>query len=476
MPAPLPRPFDRFIVLADMRTGSNFLEANLNAIPGVACHGEAFNPHFIGRKDQAEAFGISMEAREDDPFALMRAMEAATGGLAGFRFFHDHDPRVLAACLADRRCAKVVLTRNPLESYVSLKIARATGQWKLGDGRRRRAAQAHFDADEFEAHVTALQDFQLHILRALQTTGQTAYYIGYEDVGDLEVLNGLATFLGVAGRLEALDDSIKKQNPEPLDSLVENPVAMAAGLARLDRFNLGRTPNFEPRRGAGVPGWVAAAGAGLLYQPLHGGPVDRVRAWLAACGGDAGLVEGFNQKSLRQWQRANPGARAFTVLRHPLARAHAAFRDRILTGTAGEVRGILKRAWKIDLPPPDRIDRLTAADQAEAFLKFLRFLKANLAGQTAARVDAAWASQTAVVQGFAAIQSPDALLREDRLAEGLAWLAREAGLAAPPPLPADAETGPGHPLAAIATSDHEAAAREAYGRDYQTFGFADWRG
>lgn len=472
MPA---RPFDRFILLADMRTGSNFLEANLNAMPGVQCHGEAFNPHFIGRKDHAEFMGLSMADREADPFALLRAMEAATDGLAGFRFFHDHDPRVLAACLADRRCAKVVLTRNPLESYVSLKIARATGQWKLGDGRRRREAQAEFDAAEFEAHVSALQDFQLHILRSLQTTGQSAFYIGYEDVGDLEVLNGLAAFLGVPGRLETLDDSIKKQNPEPLDALVANPEAMAAGLARLDRFNLGRTPNFEPRRGAGVPGWVAAAGAGLLYQPLHGGPVDRVRAWLAACGGDAGLVEGFSQKSLRQWQRANPGARTFTVLRHPLARAHAAFRDRILTGAAGEVRGILKRAWKIDLPPPDRIDRLSAQDQAEAFLKFLRFLKANLAGQTSARVDAAWASQSAVVQGHAAIQPPDALLREDRLEQGLAWLAHESGLSAAPPLPADPETGPGHALAAIATPDHEAAAREAYGRDYQAFGFGDWR-
>ena len=28
--------FDLFVVLADMRTGSNFLEANLNALDGVA--------------------------------------------------------------------------------------------------------------------------------------------------------------------------------------------------------------------------------------------------------------------------------------------------------------------------------------------------------------------------------------------------------------------------------------------------------
>lgn len=472
MPALPPRPFDRFILLADMRTGSNFLEANLNAIPGLRCHGEAFNPHFIGKKDQPEYLGIAMDQREADPGALIRAMDAATDGLAGFRFFHDHDPRVLATSLADRRCAKVVLTRNPLESYVSLQIARTTGQWKLGDARRRREAQGRFDAAEFADHVDALQAFQLHILRALQTSGQTAFYIGYEDIGDLEVLNGLAAFLGVPGRLEALDDRVKKQNPEPLEDLVENPAEMAAGLARLDRFNLGRTPNFEPRRGAAVPGWVAATGAPLLFQPIKAGPEARVRGWLASLGAAPGLREGFNQKTLKDWHKANPGARRFTVLRHPLARAHAAFCDRILSGDAGEVRGILKRAWKIDLPPPDRLDRLTPDQQSEAFLKFLGFLRGNLAGQTSVRIDAAWASQLAVVQGFAAQLPPDALLREDALAQGLGWLAAEAGVPCPPLPPEPPQIG--YPLAAILTPDHEAAAQDAYARDYQAFGFGAW--
>lgn len=44
----MPR-FDSFVMFAEMRTGSNFLEANLNAMPGVTCHGEMFNPHFIGK-------------------------------------------------------------------------------------------------------------------------------------------------------------------------------------------------------------------------------------------------------------------------------------------------------------------------------------------------------------------------------------------------------------------------------------------
>ena len=36
--------FTSFVMFAGMRTGSNFLEANLNALPGVSCLGEVFNP------------------------------------------------------------------------------------------------------------------------------------------------------------------------------------------------------------------------------------------------------------------------------------------------------------------------------------------------------------------------------------------------------------------------------------------------
>ena len=93
--------FDSFVILAGMRTGSNFLEANLNAMAGVTCFGEVFNPAFIGKKDQLELLGISMTAREADPMALLRKLRDATQGLSGIRFFHDHDPRVLAAVLAD---------------------------------------------------------------------------------------------------------------------------------------------------------------------------------------------------------------------------------------------------------------------------------------------------------------------------------------------------------------------------------------
>ena len=468
------RPFDRFILLASMRTGSNFLEANLNAIPGIHCHGEAYNPGFIASKADGESYlDFTLADRDRDPMALRDAIEASTDGIAGFRFFHDHDMRMLAASLADPRCAKIVLTRNPLESHVSLLIARATGQWRMADGRRRREAKVRFEAEAFEDHLRIQQDFQLHIMRELQASGQAAFWIDYEDINDLAVINGLAHFLGVEGRLEALDDSVKKQNPEAIEDLLENPEDLAPALARLDRFNLSRTPNFEPRRPPGIPGWMAAAGAGLLYMPVRGGLEDRIAAWLSGLGRKPGLISRFNQKELRAWLAANPGARSFTVIRHPLVRAHDAFRSRILSGDAGELRGQLKRQWKLDLPHPDRIDRMSAEDQAEAFSGFLRFLKANVAGQSLQRIDPSWAGQLSTIQGLSSHMPPEIILREDRLIQGLAFLAAELGLSKVPPLPEGAAL-PGLPLEAILRPEHQQAAREAYPRDFQAWGFGDW--
>jgi hypothetical protein len=62
-----------------------------------------------------------------------------------FAFFPDHDPRVLGPVLADDTCAKIILNRNPADSYVSLAIARRTDQWKLGDIRSRKTARVRFD-------------------------------------------------------------------------------------------------------------------------------------------------------------------------------------------------------------------------------------------------------------------------------------------------------------------------------------------
>jgi len=451
-------------MFAEMRTGSNFLEANLNALPGVTCHGEAFNPVFIGRKDQTEFLGVTLAQREEDPALLLRRMRERTPGLSGFRYFHDHDPRIFDLVMDDPRCAKIVLTRNPIESYVSLKIAQATGQWKLTNPKNLKQAKARFDAVDFIEHLDGVQQFQIRLLRALQARGQTAFYIDYDDIPDLDVLNGLAAFLGVEGRLEKVDDTLTVQNPEPLGDKVSNPAQMEQALSRLDRFNLSRTPNFEPRRNAAIPGYVASATAPMIFMPIKGAPVQPILDWFAALGATEG---DFTHKTLRQWKRARPGHRGFTVLRHPLDRAHRAFAALEAGGMAPEQRNVLERVHQVVLPRKgELLDRDT---RRASFLAFLRFLKRNLAGQTGFRTDGGWASQTAILQGFANFQSPDLILREETLAEGLAFLAAELGIKAPSI--ATARDDCDAALDAIRDGELEEAARDAYQRDYMGFGF-----
>ena len=461
--------FHSFVMLAEMRTGSNFLEVNLNALDGVTCHGEVFNPHFIGALNKTDLFGIDMAQRDADPAALLARMREKTPGLSGFRYFHSHDLRVFGLVLDDPACAKIVLNRNPLESYVSLKIARDTNQWKLTNTSRHVTARPRFDGAEFEAHLTDAQEFQSVILNRLQLTGQTAFYIGYDDIQDVDVLNGLASWLGVKGRLKTPDYTLKKQNPEALGDKVSNPREMEASLARLDRFNLSRTPNFEPRRSAAVPNYVASASAPILFQPVKAAPEAALRRWLAGFGE---VVSGFDRKQLKDWKAAHPGFRSFTVLRHPLARAHAAFGEVLEKDAQAELRPYLERNHALKLPPKGE-GFATEAEFRAAFRSFLDFLKRNLAGQTGLRVLPAFASQSATLQGFWQLQGPDLVLREEGLAAGLAYLCAQLTLPCPP-LPKDTDTAQ-VALAAIHGPDLDSAARAAYDRDYAAFGFGAWK-
>ncbi len=460
--------FHSFVVFAEMRTGSNFLEANLNAIPGVACLGEAFNPYFMGGENKQELLGVDIAARDANPRSLLLAMRQQTKGLSGFRYFHDHDPRVFDMVVDDADCAKIILTRNQLESYVSWKIAMESDQWWLANTKHLKTVRPTFDLDEFKGRINALQQFQLRLLGRLQETGQTAFYIDYDDVLNLRVLNGLAAFLDVPGRLEALDYRFKKQNPEPLIEKVANPEDMQAGLARLDWFNLTHTPHFEPRRPAAVPQYVVSRAAPLLFMPVKCGPDVQMRKWLQAFGA---VENGFDRQGLRQWRDANPGQRSFTVLRHPLARAHAAFSDFVAKEWMPELRPYLKRVHKYQLPPKG-MGYADADAYREGLLVFLELVKHILAGRTELKLPLHLATQRAILQGFGTVQPPDLVLREDRLAAGLAHLCAEVGVDCPA-LPPSPEKLP-FDLGAIYGPDLEAAARAAYGRDYNGFGFTDW--
>ena len=455
-------PFRSFVIFAEMRTGSNLLEATLNAIKYVPCFGEAFNPYMMGWPDKDELRGVTMAERDADPMRLFEAIRSHPN-MTGFRYFHDHDPRILDAILDDKTCAKIVLARNPLDSYVSTRLAYATNQWKLNETETPIPARIRFDAAEFGQAMSEIEQFQLRVLHRLQTSGQAAFWLGYEDLRDAGVMTGLLHWLGRTDleRVEPASDQVP-QNPRELAEKVENFDEMQAALAAMDPFQSRRLPSFEPRRGPAVPSFVAAeAGRGLLFMPVRGGPSEVVGTWLRGLGP---VTADFNQNSLRQWKRQRPGHRGFTVVRHPLLRAWAAFAA-LADGGNAELRQLLRATHRVPVPEGG-VQAIPPDERARVFAAFLDLLRRNLNGQTTLSTHPGWATQSEVTSGFARFGVPDMVVREDRMAEDLGFLARSAGIDAEPPVAAAIP-----PF--LDDADLRKAAKAAYLRDYVAFGFGD---
>lgn len=454
--------FRSFVIFAGMRTGSNLLEATLNA-HDIACFGEAYNPYFIGWPDQDTLYDMTLADRDADPAALWQHMVNARK-VKGFRYFHDHDPRMFQPLMDDPSCAKIVLTRNPLDSWVSTQLAYATNQWKLNETETPIPAQVRFDAAGFRDSLSATQAFLDRIQHGLQIRGQTAFWLNYDDLRDAQVMTGLLHWLGRTDleRVEPAQDQVP-QNPREMAEKISNFAELQQELVATDPFQLHRIPGFEPRRGPAVPSFLTTdAGQGLLFMPVRGGPTGTVRRWLE----DLGRVEGeLTRNALRQWKRAHPGHRSLTVLRHPLPRAWDAF-NAMLSARAPELRDLLRRVHRVDLPADEALSTLPEAGKLPLFAAFLDFLRRNLNGQTGLPTHPGWATQAQVLAGFSEFGAPDLIAREDRMAAELGFLARAAGIdrdgPAPEPLP-DCLDDPAL----------RRAAKAAYLRDYVAFGFSD---
>ncbi len=472
-----PSNFEYFVVLAGMRTGSNLLEEHLSAMPGITSYGELFNPHFFGKPDSATQFGLSMAARDSDPVRVIGAMRGATDGLPGFRLFYDHDTRAIDHVLADPNAAKIILTRRPLDSYVSLKIARKTGQWWLGDMTSARAAKVPFDAEEYAEFLNTLNTFQEKLRHELQVSGQTAFHIGYDDLSDDDIINGLGAFLGAKGPPDPSKVRAKVQNPTPVSARLTNQTVAEEALKSIDLPDLGHLPNHEPGRGPGLKFFRVCQSAPLLYMPIRGAGFDPVPEWLQSVDPDGEIQGGMTQKDLRKWKRQNPGHRSFTVLRHPLDRAYDAFCRFILPldeENYADVRDVLVTRYDLPLPKDPGDASYGIEEHRTAFSAFLKFLAGNLGGQTSVRVDNSWATQTTLLYAIGQFLVPDRVVREEDLQSVLPQIAKEAGFENSGQIPSFAPPAR-FMLSEIYNKDIEAACEAAYHRDYVMLGFRAWR-
>lgn len=414
--------FTYFTIFGSMRTGSNLLEHSLDQFEGLAGHGELFNPHFIGKPQRREFLAIPLADRNTDPVGLLqRLIEATPDTIPGFRIFDSHDKRVIDFAARDPNCAKIILTRAPIDSFISLEIAQVTGQWLLVKDENRRVAKMRFDPQKYEAYLAKRKAHYAFIRRAAQEAGQSVFEIDYDDLTELSVLNGLARFIGSPEVKTRLPDKIRRQNPPAWEDKVENVADLRAYAAGGGLKAPETDPEPQPKFGA-LGEMVASKTFDTIYAPIPGagmGEFRRVLTEAAVAAGDAEakLATGMKEKHLtrRRWR----GAFIFSFVRHPAERLHDVFIRRIARAE-GDAYTMVQMMMARDYrgPGPGEMASSPAALLA-GFDAFISFVESNLGGRTALRVDPAWTPQSTLLAAYARETPMDFIGRVERLDEDL---------------------------------------------------------
>jgi LPS sulfotransferase NodH len=196
----------RFVILNAPRVGSNYLCTLLNSHAEILCHHEIFNPHVVGvaRHLQNSEFHLgTIEERERDPIEFLERVWRRPEGRrsVGFKLCWKQNETIFYTVLGDPGIRKIVLKRrNRIKSFVSLLLARQTGEWVVYDDAAtpRARPKVRVDAEELRRHIAFNDAYYAEIESAIQQPGHLGHALYYEDMFSETGLCGALRFLGVA--------------------------------------------------------------------------------------------------------------------------------------------------------------------------------------------------------------------------------------------------------------------------------------
>jgi len=481
-------PFSSFIILGAMRSGSNLLETFLNQYNKLVCHGELFQKAFIGVQGRQEFLGIDLQARNENPQRLLDAVRARNPKkITGFRFFQGHDARVLDTALKDPHCAKIILTRDPIDSFVSLKIALETKQWLVSDVAHRRTAQIRFDLDEYDKYLEERAQFYDKVSDALALLEQPFFKIDYSALHDVDNINRLAAFIGDKQKKAALNQPIKRQNPEPLSQKIINIKEVRAVLGAPNLFD-NHPPILKPvvETETDLSRAYICPKTPLIFGPIPSGPDLGPRRWMEVqC--KASPEKGFSAHRFLEWQARHTDTAFFSVVRHPVSRAYNAFMHKIFATVSGAylaIRQDLENQFGMFLPQGEisaTQDKGVLVENGYgleehriSFKLFLVFVAANLANETKIRQDGKWQLQAEILRRYRILHPEVIVIKEENMKVGWYYLENRLDL---PPIPTwrnAPDIAYAFPLPEVYDAEVEALAKVAYGRDYEELGYESW--
>jgi LPS sulfotransferase NodH len=192
----------RFVVLSLPRTGSTYLVDYLDAVPGIKCLSEVFNPEavLLRHHQPADPALTDRAIRDRDPLAFLHRLEQDVGACDwfGVKLFPSHNNKLLHYFCSNRQWKKIFLWRdNLLEQYISFLLASA----QYGRGSWERVA----DEAQLTVPLGALLD-DLHAIEKNYIEIEDALFLAehedvftleYDDLGNPATMEHMLRFLGV---------------------------------------------------------------------------------------------------------------------------------------------------------------------------------------------------------------------------------------------------------------------------------------
>lgn len=440
-----------FVIFGAMRTGSNLLERTLEALGDTVCHGEAFNPSFIGGPMKVDPQGWTPATRDAEPLSFLADLLRRDDRLSGFRIFMDHTEAVLRHALTDPNCARIILSRDLLDSYISLKIARETDQWVLRYPRRRISTRVRFDPEEFADYRAAMTAYYAWMDNVMTEAGTAALRIDYADLANREAMSHVARHIGSTGEVPATAPLLR-QNPGPLSQKVSNYGELCAVLGRdaddpaIDDDALGsKMPEImAPETGlhayAPIDGPGFAVGAAFLHW------IDRAARGMAELPSGQMLDAALRGDLFPHASAVELEQRViFTIVCDPLDRVYGLLMDEVFGPGwkhAAIRRALAERVAKVGPLPEGRgALRDPAAfpiELARATLSaFLDMIESALTGTGTVIAPPAWYTQ---VDQIAAYESRFRIARVIPISAVSNFIRRQcARVGAPDPSPSDIE-------------------------------------
>ena len=207
--------YKKFVIISDSRTGSTLVNNMLNFHPNIVAKGEVFKE-------------LNFESSRQVWKNLFRKFPRKIK-YVGFKLFYHHplkgDKEVWDLVESDRSIVIIHLVRkNVLRSLVSKKIGLRTKQWteniNSDESIDLENKKIELSPEECESYFEQINAYQEKTDRMFSNHRLIA--VTYEELAKNRraIINGLYREFGLVGFER--DSELKKQNPEPLKSLILN--------------------------------------------------------------------------------------------------------------------------------------------------------------------------------------------------------------------------------------------------------------